>query len=133
MNVLTTRHFYLLVVLILSFSITNISFAQQQFVDREGLSEHTLIHDGVERQYLLYIPESYTGDEPLPMILNFHPLGANMTFQYAFTQFDRYADDYPAIVVTPQGLPADGGNEFLESEGLSELLPGEELSELFRR
>ncbi|MEL6148907.1 MAG: dienelactone hydrolase family protein [Chloroflexota bacterium] len=127
-----THYFLLLILLVLSLSITSTGFAQQQLLDREGLSEETLMHDGVEREYLLYIPPSYTEDAPLPLILNFHPLGAPMTFQYLFTQFDRYADEYPAIIVTPQGLPSEGDAALLQTEGIGERLDNERLSELLQ-
>ncbi|MEO0561144.1 MAG: hypothetical protein AAF125_03470 [Chloroflexota bacterium] len=112
--------------------MTSTGFAQQQFLNPEGLSEATLMHDGVEREYLLYIPKSYTGNAPLPMILNFHPMGAPMVFQFAFTQFDHYADEYPAIIVTPQGLPSEGDAALLQTEGIGERLDNERLGELLQ-
>lgn len=122
----------LLIALMLSLTITSISYAQQGVLEQEGLSEHTLIHDGIERSYLLYVPENYTGDEPLPMILNFHGLGGDMTFQFVYTQFDRYAEDYPAIIVTPQGLPFERSSENTQGEGLGERLQGTRLNELLQ-
>jgi len=121
MNLLKNHYLVLLMVLVLSISITSISFAQQGLINQEGLSEHTLTYDGVEREYLLYVPQSYTGDEPLPLIMNFHPLGAGMTFQYIYTQFDRYTEEYPAIIVMPQGLPTEVG-DLLSDEAITGLV-----------
>lgn len=124
MRLAKTRSFLFLIALMLSLTITSRSYAQQDVLEWEGLSDHTLIHDGIERSYLLYVPENYTGDEPLPMILNFHGLGGDMNFQFAYTQFDRYAEDYTAIIVTPQGLPFERSSGTTHGGGLGERLQG---------
>ncbi|RMG82679.1 MAG: hypothetical protein D6707_02475, partial [Bacteroidetes bacterium] len=35
----------------------------------------TIVHNNEIRNYVLYLPESYTGTKPLPLLLNFHGYG----------------------------------------------------------
>ena len=32
----------------------------------------TLVHDGIERDYILYVPSQYDPSDPMPLVLNFH-------------------------------------------------------------
>ena len=41
----------------------------------------TIFHDGIEREYLLYIPENYSGYESVPLLFNFHGFGGNAMSQ----------------------------------------------------
>lgn len=79
---------------------------------KKGLIEKQLTHDGVEREYLLYVPDSYTGEEALPLLFVFHGLGGNMNQIYQGTEFNLLADQHNFIAVFPQGLP-------LQSNGLN--------------
>ena len=35
----------------------------------------TLVHDGMTREYILYVPDSYDGTSEVPLMLNFHGYG----------------------------------------------------------
>ncbi len=37
----------------------------------------TLVHDGINREYVLYIPNSYDGTSAVPLMLNFHGFGGS--------------------------------------------------------
>ena len=39
---------------------------------KTGLINRSINHDSLEREYLLYVPKSYTGDEPVPLLFSFH-------------------------------------------------------------
>ena len=41
-----------------------------------GLSTNYLVHDQLERKFLLYIPSSYKDDSNYPLLLNFHGGGS---------------------------------------------------------
>ena len=32
----------------------------------------SITHDGIERDYILYVPEIYDGSTAVPLVLNFH-------------------------------------------------------------
>ena len=40
-----------------------------------GLFEETIDHDNLQREYLLYIPESYSSNEPVPLVFSLHGAG----------------------------------------------------------
>ncbi len=77
-----------------------------------------IVVDGVERQYLVTIPESYVDDEPVPLLFNLHALQSTAEQQLADSQFDAIAEREGFILVTPQavggvwtvtGFPIDNG------------------------
>ena len=40
-----------------------------------GLFTQTLPHDGITREYVIYVPDSYDGTSEVPLMLNFHGYG----------------------------------------------------------
>lgn len=44
-----------------------------------GQTIKTIQHDGLTRQYREYVPTSYTGTQPVPLVICLHGLGDNMT------------------------------------------------------
>ncbi len=97
MNTKTTTFLALL------FSI-NIVIAQQTL-------EETLLHDGVEREYTVYIPAIYDGSSAFPLLFNFHGGGGDIASQIWTSNMRPLADTAGFIVVYPQALPDpnDGG------------------------
>lgn len=70
-----------------------------------GTREHTLVHGGLKRRYLVHVPPSYTPGTPLPMVLAFHGGGGDMHFM---AREDNYgligkADRAGFVVVFPSG------------------------------
>ncbi len=65
----------------------------------------TLSWDGVQRQYLEYVPTIYNPENPAPVIFCLHGLGDNMT-NFSGVGFDNVADQKGWIVITPQALDA---------------------------
>ncbi|HMF33306.1 MAG TPA: PHB depolymerase family esterase [Candidatus Lokiarchaeia archaeon] len=64
---------------------------------------------GVQRQYILHVPPSYTGNTPVPLLLALHG-GSGDAKQYeSETGFDAIADAEGFVVVYPDGL---GATEF---------------------
>jgi polyhydroxybutyrate depolymerase len=81
---------------LLLFALPFFSMAQQTI-------DYTITHDGMERFYILYVPASYTGDEPVPLIFNFHAFGGFAQQQMAYGDFRPVADTAGFIVAHPQG------------------------------
>jgi polyhydroxybutyrate depolymerase len=69
----------------------------------------TITHDGLQREYILYVPASYTGDESVPLLFNFHALGSNAQQQMGFGDFRPIADSDGFLVAHPQGTQNDRG------------------------
>ncbi len=61
-------------------------------------------HDGMMRSYNLYVPLGFTGDEPLPLVLNFHGFTMTPASEQSFSIFDATADTYGLAVAYPAGV-----------------------------
>ncbi len=68
-----------------------------------NLLDKTLTFDEIEREYLLYVPESYTGNEAVPLLFSLHGAGGTKESQYELSQFNEIADTENFILVTPEG------------------------------
>lgn len=68
----------------------------------------TITHDGMDRDYLLYVPESYDADTPTPLVFNFHGLGSSAFQQSFYGSFRQIADTAAFIVVHPDGSLFNG-------------------------
>lgn len=68
-----------------------------------GEHEFTLEHGGMSRRYIVYLPQSYTGAEAMPVIVNLHGGGGNANGVNAMSLMNATADDHGFIVVYPEG------------------------------
>lgn len=81
----------------------------------------TIIHNGIEREYRLYVPSIYTGDEPVPLVFNLHGYGSNAFQQELYGDFRAIADTANFILVHPEGLSDTGGSQFWNAFGVPEV------------
>ena len=65
--------------------------------------EGSITHDGLQRTYILYVPEKYTPGTAVPLILNFHGYTSNNLEQMFYGDFRPIADTAGFIVVHPMG------------------------------
>ena len=68
----------------------------------------SIIHDDLEREYILYVPVDYTGTTPVPLVFNFHGYSLTATFQMWYGDFRPIADRAGFLVVHPQGTLFEG-------------------------
>lgn len=73
-----------------------------------GLLDETIQHDNLQREYLLYVPGSYTGMEAVPVVFSLHGAGGTKESQYTLSQFNLVADSENFILVTPEATAAIG-------------------------
>tara|TARA_B110000503_G_scaffold116423_1_gene175524 strand:- start:466 stop:1593 length:1128 start_codon:yes stop_codon:yes gene_type:complete len=90
--------------LLLLFGFTFSGFAQQTI-------SASITHDGIQRDYILYIPELYDGSRAVPLILNFHGFGSNANEQMFYGDFRDIADTEGFLLVHPEGTTFIG-NQF---------------------
>ena len=73
----------------------------------------TLLHNGVRRSYIVYIPATYSGDSPVPLMFNFHGYGMSANDQMTWGGDMRpVADTATFILVYPQGTPFRGSTHW---------------------
>mgnify|MGYP002883086268 CR=1 FL=1 len=85
-----------------------------------GLTRYTLEHGGLTREYLVYVPESYSADTATPVVFNFHGNGGSADNYFRSADLRSVADAENVILVYPQGSVLDGEgshwNPLLDSE-----------------
>jgi polyhydroxybutyrate depolymerase len=74
---------------------------QGQILDR------SLIHDGISRNYTIYVPSSYTPLEDAPLVLNMHGLTLNRGFQMSASGMNAVAEQEGFLVVYPDAVNGD--------------------------
>jgi len=67
------------------------------------VSRDILVND-TSRAYLLHVPSSYTGNTPVPLIIDFHPLNQDAQLERAISGFLALSDQEGFIVAWPQGI-----------------------------
>ncbi len=65
----------------------------------------SFMHNGVQRNYQLYIPANYSSTTPAPLVFNFHGFTSNGSAQFVSSNFKPIADTAGFIVVSPTGTP----------------------------
>jgi polyhydroxybutyrate depolymerase len=88
--------------LLFSFFIASLSFGQQTI-------NGSIMHGGIQRDYILYVPANYTGGEVVPLLFNFHGYTSNASQQMWYGDFRPIADTAGFIIVHPEGT-LDGSN-----------------------
>lgn len=86
------RLLFLPLVLLLSVSAS----AQQTITD-------SIIHDGIYRSYILYVPAIYSPGTDVPLVINFHGYTSNAAEQLFYGDFRPIADTANFLLVHPQG------------------------------
>ena len=77
--------------------------------DIENEDAVTILHNGITREYILYVPEIYSDNVSVPLLINFHGGGGTATGQMYVADMRPVADTANFILVYPQGLELDNG------------------------
>ena len=72
----------------------------------------TIVHDGINRVYVLYIPNSYDGTSAVPVLFNFHGFGDNASDYMNNADMRAVAESDTFILVYPQGSCSDGSSHW---------------------
>lgn len=68
----------------------------------KGLFDTIFMYNNSQREYLLYIPESYDGTKAVPLVFSLHGAAGTKESQYALSRFHSVADTANFILVTPE-------------------------------
>ena len=108
-----------LLILLLTLSIPFIYQAQTGTLTTESFT-----FDSQTREYLLYVPDTYDGQTDVPLVLNLHGYTSNMTQQLNYGEFRKIADTANFILVVPNGLNDNSGNQhwnYYQPNGVDDL------------
>lgn len=65
---------------------------------------------GKKREYILHVPKSYLGDAPVPLLVDFHPIGGSASGESGSSPYKNVTDKEGVITVYPNGLAGPMGN-----------------------
>lgn len=68
----------------------------------------SLVHDGINREYILYVPNSYDENSATPILFNFHGFGGSASQFISRADMRAEAELNSFILVYPQGSCLDG-------------------------
>ncbi len=77
-----------------------------------GLSTQTLNHDGMDRQFLIYNPNSNDIQSERPLLINFHGFGGQAKDFFEWSNMRSLADSEDFILVYPQGSDLGGSSHW---------------------
>ena len=64
------------------------------------------MHDGIQRNYTIYVPSSYTAHNSVPLVVNMHGYTLNRSFQMQASGMNAVAEREGFLVVYPEPTSA---------------------------
>ena len=101
--------YFLLIITLVTLSIgcsDDSSTDDKDFETVQGIQ--TLEHDGLTREYYLYIPDSYDASIGVPLMFNFHGFTGNAIDHLEYADMRPLAESEQFILVYPQGSLLQG-------------------------
>ncbi len=74
-----------------------------------GDETRTITVGGKSRSFILHVPASYSGSEPAPLIVDFHPLGGSGPSQRSGSPYPAQVDSEGVIMAFPSGESGPSG------------------------
>jgi polyhydroxybutyrate depolymerase len=72
---------------------------------QKGDTTREVVVNGVTRTYALHVPAVYAGESPVPLIVDFHPMGAGAwQWEQSNSGLKEISDQEGPLVVWPQGV-----------------------------
>ena len=71
-------------------------------------SNGSIVSSGQEREYLLYVPESYDRTKPTPLVISMHGGALWPAAQMEISRWNSMADEHGFLVVYPSGITGAG-------------------------
>lgn len=107
-----------------------VALSMQSFAQ---LETRTLTWDGIEREYLEYLPSGYSGDEAVPVVFGLHGLGGSMNNFYNLG-INNMADTAGFILIVPQAIEAfymaySLGTAWNSGASMSGIVPNEDVDD----
>jgi polyhydroxybutyrate depolymerase len=88
-------------ILLILLCLPMIGFGQQTL-------NKSIIHDNMQRDYIIHIPSSYNVNTPIPLVFCFHGYTSNGSTIMSYTNFNYISDTAGFIVAYPQGTLLQG-------------------------
>lgn len=82
----------------------------------------TMMHNGYEREYMVYLPQSYNETKGSGLIICLHGFNSNMNAFFGNYNITDVANELNLVVVAPQALPEKDPKVLKEAEELKKLI-----------
>ena len=112
------------ILFILFFTSCSLEFSdEKESWDKGTINNENAIsisHDGLNREYVLHVPDLYSGDDSVPLVFNLHGGSGTATGHRYLSEMDQVADSAGFIVAYPQGSFVNGysyWNSMIATEG----------------
>lgn len=93
-----------------------------------GLTEQTIVSGADDRTFRLALHAGYSGDDPLPLVLNWHGYGSDAAQQAVYSELEQKGPAAGYAIVTPQGTGSPARwNIFSRGPGLDDVRFAEDL------
>lgn len=87
---------------------SRVNFDQKFKSCSENTDAQLKVHNNIERQYLIYVPDSYNQTSAIPMMINFHGFASTASDYMKYADMRTIAGSNKFILVYPQGSCSDG-------------------------
>jgi polyhydroxybutyrate depolymerase len=84
--------------------ITVVCFSLVDFLSFAQVINGSFVHNGITRNYITYLPPSYTAGSAMPLVFVLHGYTSNANDQMLYSQFNTVAAANNFIVVYPDGV-----------------------------
>lgn len=74
-----------------------------------GDTTRTITVGSTERSYILHVPPGYDGDAPVPLVVDFHPLGGSGQSERMSSPYPAQTDADGVLMAFPSGLSGPSG------------------------
>ena len=71
-----------------------------------GNTTKTITAGGLSREYILHVPSAYTGQTPVPLVVDFHPIGGSDTQWASGSPYPAVIDKEGVVSAFPLGKPS---------------------------
>ena len=65
--------------------------------------------DGKQRTFIMHIPNAYKGDKPVPLVIDYHPIGGSGNGEFGSSPYKAKTDPEGVITLYPDGTSKPGG------------------------
>ena len=79
---------------------------------KTGDSNESITSGGESRTFIVHVPTGYTGSSPVPVVLDFHPLGGTGSSQEGSSGWKAKCDSVGCIAVFPDSSKTAGDNSW---------------------
>ncbi len=69
-----------------------------------GRNDYTMTHDGIEREYIVHVPQSYDGTTAVPVVLMLHGTSGDGEKMFNITGWKEVGEDENILTVYPSSL-----------------------------